>query len=143
MAHPLDGARLKVIRAEEHLNCLKLTIATYVQSDPSSGVIKYDGQYIQPDISIAEVNPPTIRSIIGDCLGNCRSALDYIVWELANGYAGRRLVPPPAGNDKPYFPIFADPRKFASSLHSLSKYKIPACAIKEIEAVQPYFGGYQ
>ena len=140
MTHPLDGARLKVVRAEQHLDGLKSAISLYIKSDPSGGVVKFDGQYVKPIVSIDEVNPPIIRTIIGDFLSNCRSALDYIVWELAVRYAGRDLVPPPAGSDKPYFPIFDDPGKCANQRTGLSKYKIPADAIREIENVQPYPG---
>src|ERR1039457_177878 len=58
-------------------------------------------------------------------------------------YVGRRLVGPPDGKDRPYFPIFEAPKACSGYLDRLSHYKIPACAFDEIKAVQPYGGGYQ
>ena len=34
MNHPLDGARLKVVRAQGHLNSLKSEIGTYLDTPP-------------------------------------------------------------------------------------------------------------
>src|ERR1035437_8630899 len=144
MNHPLDGERLKVDRAQEYLDALKIAIAKYVESDPCMVIVENDSAgNLAPRTEISYESDPGLRTIIGDCLSNSRSALDYIVWELASRYAGRELVVPPFGTDKPYFPIYVVPNKCVGYINSLSQYNIPAGALDEIRAVQPYFGGYQ
>src|SRR6185312_1300434 len=105
MAHPLNGARLKVCRAEEHLQALKESIADYVASVPYELAAEDDGETVNLVLTLISHPDPTIGAVIGDCLHNLRSALDYLMWELAGTYVNRRLEPPPDGKDRVYFPI--------------------------------------
>jgi len=141
----LNGARFKVVWAQEHLNTLKREIARYLEPNP------YTLEPIQNDSgdwgakgTITTQPPIHLSGIIGDCLNNARSALDYVMWELAGTYVGRKLIAPPDGNDRPYFPTFIDPNKFEKrGLESLAEYRIPDPVIREMRAVQPYNSGYQ
>src|SRR5437868_3625124 len=97
MPHPLDGSKLKVIRAQEHLDSLKTEIRRYLKDQPSEaisyGTDHPDALFVIhnfPD-NLSFPSPPVLFSaIIGDCVTNARAALDYIMWELAQRY----LTPP-------------------------------------------------
>jgi hypothetical protein len=144
MPHPLNGARLKVVRAQEHLDTLKLEIDRYLKSKKYlvTPIQNESGDWgVEHEIT---ANPdPRFSAIIGDCLHNARCALDYIMWEVAGTFAQRVLVAPPQGTDKPYFPIYDNPAGFKKSIPALSKYKIPDPVIAEFEAVQAYKAGYE
>src|SRR4051812_18603330 len=125
MNHPLDGARLKIVRAQEHLDSLKAEIEMYLHEQPhevysrpqtypynsrrgAAYAAYYSAsiQHVLPAL-IPGVPPLRLSTIIGDCVTNARAALDYIVWELA-----QRFFDPPFdltnGNDRRIvaFPIF-------------------------------------
>src|SRR5438094_6769697 len=98
MKHPLDGARLKVIRAQEHLDCLKAEVWMYLHQQPDEVRSQPERSpqhtwlrptHVLPPIVPAEP-PPRLSAIIGDCVTNARAALDYIMWELAE----RHFDPP-------------------------------------------------
>ena len=152
MNSPLDGARLKIIRAQEHLDSLKAEIRMYLDEQPHevrSQPAKYghrssDLQMLPP--LIPEEPPLRLSAIIGDCVTNARAALDYIVWELVQRY----LDPPfdsTNRNDRHIvtFPIYQSPTAadLKARLDGLTKRKIPARAITEIQAAQPYNAGYE
>jgi hypothetical protein len=164
MNHPLDGARLKIVRAQEHLDSLKAEIRMYldeqpheVRSQPETHTRGRDqtnfyAYYAQtnPVHSLPPLVPgvPPLRlsTIIGDCVTNARAALDYIVWELAQ----RHFKPPfnvTDRNDRRIvaFPIYpsASDAGLKDRLNRLTDRQIPAGAIKEIEATQPYNAGYE
>jgi len=153
MNHPLDGARLKVVRAQEHLDSLKAEIRMYLDEQPHEvrSEPKHNVHPAYPHIEILRdltPAPPPLRfsAIIGDCVTNVRAALDYIVWELAQ----RHFVPSfdiANRNDRRIvsFPLSetATDAGLKNRLNSLTNRKIPAGAITEIEAAQPYNAGYE
>jgi hypothetical protein len=105
MAHPLDGARLKVVWAQKHLDLFKVELGRYLDSNPHDAVpqIKGDIATIQATL---RVHPPLeLSCIIGDCVCNLRAALDYISWELANHFAVRNGITPPTTKTNLYFPL--------------------------------------
>ncbi len=146
MQHPLDGARLKIVRAEEHLNALKDEIARYMDGKPYSFPIEQDEDSVKIHKAVITTEPPLrLSCLLGDCLVNLRSSLDYVAWQLAVRYAGRQLSP---GTDRIYFPIMGQ----ADNRHRFDKnrrpqlekaYSIPAPAVDLIEGVQPYYAGYE
>src|SRR5580765_8130368 len=96
MNHPLDGARLKVIRAEEHLDSLKAEIRMYLKGDPYA-VVPHEGY--DPGVTLAVTQPPLrLSTLVGDVVVNARAALDYIVFQLSREY----FIPPfdPATADR-------------------------------------------
>ena|ERR1035437_5965395 len=103
MDRSLDGARLKVVRAKQHLETFKSAVALYIESDPCAVIVDKNDDILPHRTEISEFDP-LLRTFIGDCIHNLRSALDYIVWDLASCYAGRELVGPPFGKDRPSFP---------------------------------------
>lgn len=141
MSRPLDGARLKVVRAQEHLDALKAEIRRYADTHPYEIVPEQREQIWQFEVRITTPPPLALSVIIGDCMANLRTALDYIVWQLALRYAARKLV---IGKDRPYFPVYDDPVRCGDKLNGLARrYSIPPNAVSEIKAVQPYHPGYE
>ena len=144
---PLDGARLKVVWADKHLDSLKSEVATFLNTHPYRLVADDDMQYwrVYPR---ADSVPDPIKLIAGDCIACLRAALDYIAWALAVRWAGRPLAPPPAGDDKPYFPLFNSRGAFHSVVvkdkRGLAKrFSIPAPTLSELDSAQPYPGRNQ
>jgi hypothetical protein len=147
MAHPLDGARLKVVWAQEHIDTLKAEIRAYLDKRPYEVTAENKPNFgIVGKVTIIIPPPMSLSALIGDCATNARATLDYIVWELA----GRYFSPPfNAGNANDRritsFPISNLPSDagYVNRLTSLANRKIPAVAIDEIKAVQPYNEAYQ
>jgi hypothetical protein len=89
-----------------------------------------------------------ISAVIGDCLQNLNSALDYVMWEIAGTFANRVLEAPPIGDDAPHFPIFDEVDNFNVYVARLNNprkwnYKIPTPVISAFASVQPYNTGYE
>jgi hypothetical protein len=146
--NPLGGAHLKIIRAHEHLDSLKHHVRLYLDTKPYAFPTQQNLNLVHVGKPVTTVPPHLdIGLIIGDCLGAMMASLDYVAWELASKYAGRVLIPPPsATNDKPSFPLFADPalyvrRNWAGGMRA--RYKVPAHVLDEVELVQPYHAGYE
>ena len=143
MNKPLDGARLKVVRAQEHLDSLKAEIRMYLGSDPYEFPIEQQGNRWTTKVVTGEP-PIRLSTIVGDCVGNARAALDYIVWQLAVKY----LSDPPLGVEEDTwlsFPIYRDPTDlgYVNKINRFTNRKIPALAIAEINATQPHNAGYE
>jgi len=85
-----------------------------------------------------------MSGIIGDIVTNTRAALDYIMWELAQRYFSPPLDITKGGDKKlASFPVFETPGKVQDCFDGLADRQIPAGAISEIKAVQPYNAGYE
>lgn len=137
MNHPLDGARLKIVRAQEHLNALKAQIGRYIEGKPYALVVEKDGAMWTGRCVVRMEPPPRFSSIVGDCVTNARAALDYIAWQLASKYF--RPVLNPEVDRWVYFPISVDTsnRGYVKKINEFADRQIPAAAIAEIHAVQP------
>lgn len=152
MANPLDGARLKVVRAQEHVDALKGEIGSYLDTWPYEFVPnpKFDSLNLSikdaPLFRITTAPPLHCSLIIGDCVTNLRAALDYILWELTARYfnppfdvtdlSDRRITS---------FPIYEKPGDagYTDRLKRLTKRGLPTPAIDLIDLVQPHNGGYK
>jgi hypothetical protein len=148
MPHPLDGSRLKVIRAQEHLDSLKAEIGMYLNNDPYEIIPNEQPKPGQYSGTIRVKVPPPLRlsAVIGDCVTNCRAALDYIVWELASHYFNPRFDPKKREDRQiTSFPIYRDAldENYLHRLKRLADRHVPAGAIDRIKAAQPYNGGYE
>jgi len=155
MTQPLDGARLKIIRAQEHLDSLKAEVRMYldtqpqvIRSKPARSELggRINSAPIQELETVVPGAPPVrLSAIIGDCVTNARAALDYIAWELAQKYFSPRLDVKKNPGDKKLasFPILQKPASLKKYLNDLKNRKMPTKVIKEIEASQPYNTGYE
>lgn len=161
MDHPLDGARLKVARAIEHLDLLKRELGEYLDGtlkpymirikEKAEGIAAERLREVRPDVvswwriefDIHRQPPLHLSVVIGDCINNLRSTLDYIAWALATRYAGRPLRTTRPKQDKIYFPLWNDPMRADRACDSLAQWGIPAHAIRTIKDVQPHNQGYE
>jgi hypothetical protein len=84
--HVLDGAFERVARAEKHIADLRAELSRWIVEQENSVVPKFDPQPPHNLIfdTSATIGPPLIVGVlIGEASYNLRSALDYLVFELA------------------------------------------------------------
>jgi len=138
----LAGAREKVNRAVEQFNSLQAEVGPWVEGQPQELFVGFEAQTQR--WSYALINPgdaPPLRFavIIGEVVHDLRSALDHLVWQLAENN--------PKGNgasERNQFPIFdkvdRDPKKWKDRRNRwramLSNVEPTHCAT--IKALQPY-----
>jgi hypothetical protein len=142
---PLDGARLKIVRAQEHLKSFNEIARRYIDTQPYAVVSKIEGDCISIEGVITAEPPPSLACIVGDFVTNLRASLDYIAWELVQ-FAGNTLTE--SEQKRVTFPIiltqarFTDPKSAAMYLGG-NTCGIPASTLSIIESVQPYQTGYE
>lgn len=131
----LSGVRLKLDRAEHHIESLRAEIQTFRQRKPKpfgfrtekrSGL---DGSVEYVLYAIVREPPPREWAlIIGDAVQNIRSALEHLVYELSTPTGQRRGTQFPIFDDECRFKVLGEP-KIAT---------IKGDERKLIERVQPY-----
>ena len=143
MPNPLDGARLKIARAQEHLEAFNEVGGRYIRTEPYGIVSKVEGDFIHVEGVITVEPPRCLACIVGDFVTNLRASLDYIAWELAMK-AGRSLSD--SQKRRIAFPIALDKASFSkkdgTAAHLERVCGIPATTIAVIESVQPFDGLY-
>lgn len=140
MAHPLDGAFARVVRAEEHLaelsqaiaRCTLLdsdrdAIAAVAEFDPKA-MNKWDKLYVLMGVDV----PHVFSILIGEICYNLRSALDYLIWELARLDSG-------GVKERTQFPIEDTPDGFMGRRQTFLN-GINHSHVALIETLQPYKG---
>lgn len=129
----LDNARRKHFRAVVHLKELITELEWYFQTDPGAMVPEPEYSPDNPICSFQAKEPVPARFglIVGDCLQNLRSTLDYLVWELVLA-AGNT----PSGDNM--FPICTTPENFKKALEKKRLEGVGVDAKAEIESLQPY-----
>jgi hypothetical protein len=136
--HPLDGPKLKVNRAKEHLDRLSEAIRSFFDTRPMDFTTNFDEQNSRKIIrvSMSRDVPARISIIAGDAMYNLRSALDQTAYQLAY-LSGKEP------NSRCEFPI-SDKRPDGRKQKELMKKLegIPADAIKMINIFQPYTRAY-
>jgi hypothetical protein len=88
--HPLDSARAKLRRADEHLDALKTEAGAWLDSRPYDFYWKSPSPdetltpHLELDIHVGVVREPpeTLGVTLGDVLHNLRGALDNLFWAL-------------------------------------------------------------
>jgi hypothetical protein len=133
---PLEAVRVKLVRAEKHLN--EVTVATlgYAQGECSIA-LEPDSErkmFVQR-VRLSPSASPEISAIAGDFLANMKSILDYIVWELVKATPGNL---PTASNQ---FPISDTASDFAGQVARKRLRGVPNEAAALIERLQPYNAG--
>lgn len=133
--YTLEGPRLKVERANRHIDEFEIEIEAYRQTKPYTIAPNIDtaapGEIIKIDLPNAV--PMNLSVIAGDVLHNLRSALDHLVSRLAerNGANSTRDV---------YFPFGRDSTGFESSAKEKIK-RLSTSAQTFIRDLKPYKGG--
>ena len=133
---PLDGIKLKLIRAQKHLDDVMgiLSLIKVGECCITPERSEKLGLLVQR-ISIQPKPPLELSVVIGDFLFGVRSALDHLIWQLVI-HNGRS---PTARN---MFPITSAPALFNAAVterRRLEGVSPKACAI--IESLQPYHIG--
>ncbi|HEU4713891.1 MAG TPA: hypothetical protein VFS76_20155 [Pyrinomonadaceae bacterium] len=131
MNHPLDGVREKIVKAEAHLATVRAEIASHKNKCTilAKKRPKGDSSF---DLYINFPDPPlSLSCAISDCIQNLRTALDYLVYELALP-AGE----PPIHN---LFPICNTPQVYERQVEQRDRlHNVPDKARAIIESLQPY-----
>lgn len=142
---PLEGVRLKLDRADEHLDRLDREMRDRFDNQTYRVREKSDTRRLDKVIEILEQpeTDPRWGPLIGDFAHNLRSALDHLAWQLAllNKRAAKKAALagdpwPPRRNE---FPIFADishPRAKRRFKKTLSAFLVRHQ--RRIRGEQPY-----
>ena len=131
----LDSVRLKIGRAKEHAELLEAELTRYFDGKPCQIVAKYDKNgNLFCKLVVSVPIPDKISLIIGDSLQSIRSALDYLVWELA-------LAAKTEPGEKHAFPVCATHKAFKDEIRRGRLSGLPEAMIAKIEALQPYHRG--
>jgi hypothetical protein len=132
-----DPVLWKVFRSKTHAMELQTEIQRYFNTNPAK-IVRDEGGNSDEFIGTIKPGgaiPGRLPIIIGDCLQNLRSALDYMVWELvlaAKNKPGRHNM----------FPICSTLKAFEDQLNKKNRLKgINPDAIAEIQSLQPYHSG--
>lgn len=146
MPHPLDGARLKIERAKEHLRSFNEEGSRYLSTEPYQLVAKRVGDLLTVEVAITSEPPPLLACVVGDFVTNLRAGLDYVAWELFVKFGAQTLSE--SQKRRISFPIFASATDFAdagSSAQFLNSIygTAGAAAFTIIESVQPYHAGWE
>ena len=100
--HPLDGAFLKLNRANHHLHTLQQAIEDWRNQPPYEvvGRIVSEGDLRKYLVTVQELLPirPEFSLMVGDVCNNARSVLDHVLWQLC-------LLIDPAFDKRVQFPI--------------------------------------
>lgn len=131
----LAVVRSKIDWAEKHRGAINAEVAQYFQNSAGLIVAEVDaGLYGGVRGTYGPGIPESVPLMIGDCLQNLRSALDYLVWELclaANAEPGKDNA----------FPVCKSAEAFKDSLKRKRLKGVPQDAIAAIERLQPYHSG--
>lgn len=133
----LDSVRQKIFRAILHAQSLETELHRYFDSDPAHMVRDKDSPDDAPTFTLKPKGPMPARFglIIGDCLQNLRSSLDYLVWELVLATNSQ-----PAEHNM--FPICTSADLFRNAVSKRKRLLgVHPDAVAEIEALQPYHLG--
>lgn len=140
----LADAREKLRWAEHHMEILRANIEAFEQRDSHSITVDIDsdaGEYVFR-VQNLEVRDPEWRIIIGDCVHNARTALDYVAVRLWAHVTGRD----PSDIEDIQFPIVSPKIRPGATDADIQKawtaardsFKTPATKF----AKEPSFSGY-
>ena len=134
--HVLDSVFERVVRTEEHLVDLRERLAATLQLRENSVGAKFAPNPPYSLLLIRPLNMPTplrVGVLIGEICYNLRSALDYLVFELARLDSGV----PQKGTQ---FPIVDTANEFRSKRTIAYLRGVNQAHIAAIERLQPYMG---
>jgi hypothetical protein len=131
---PLDGVRLKLLRAWKQLGELKADMSLFLDSRPYRPTIQFNPkrQRLSVEVKVDRSVDKMWAVRIGEIVHNFRSPLDHIVWHLA----GRPIAP----GTKTQFPIFESPNGFKDRGIKQFLKNVNSKAIALIRSEQPFEG---
>jgi hypothetical protein len=131
--HPLDSARLKIRRAEDHIRALNQCVQRFRKTDPYrvTRELERDGAEHVYTVAVRSQPPSYLGAIVGDFFHNVRSALDSIIYDVS-------LAAKPALTEKERntigFPIALREQNFDVAQIRFA----PSAAQTEVKSAQPY-----
>lgn len=131
----LYGVMEKRNRAEHHLVAIEQCITDFFNSDPYPVITdshSEDGIYHARLVHPKRLPARQLALMIGDCVHNMRSALDYIAWELAGA---------DPGDMETMFPIY-DTKPGFDKLGRRRIKRLPDKAKTLVEWLQPFDTGH-
>lgn len=132
--HLLDGARTKIVRAQEHIRQLNYEINTFLQSKPYtiSGEHRNDGKEYVFVVRQPPVIPLRFSAIIGDIIHNLRSSLDHLIYGLIVKNSG-------TPTNKNQFPICTTAEYYKEATNQKKcLHGVSDSAKSIIKSLQPY-----
>jgi hypothetical protein len=132
----LESVRQKICHSKLHLEFLKSELKRYFDTVRCEVVPDANSSKDRPTFSLHMKTPipAKLGLIVGDCLQNLRSSLDYLVWELV-------LVSKNEPSKKNMFPICATSDSFQAALSGHRIEGVSPEAAKLIDDFQPYHEG--
>jgi hypothetical protein len=123
----------KVDWACEHAKELKAEIDRYIGDEPHEVMVDQHPDTLSLAVTVLQriPIPLAIPYLIGDCIQNLRSSLDYLVWELV-------LCSKNTPKKRSQFPICDTPEGFQGQVSRHRLDGVPPDAVAEIERLQPY-----
>jgi hypothetical protein len=140
---PLDSSRRKIARAKKHLADLEReTGAFFARPDMYQPFIEAHPEkagWTILKVRFLEELPQEFEEIVGDVLGNLRSALDHAVFGIALAFAESTNSPKPK-MDTACFPFAKDAAHFENALKGRCA-SVPAELHSIFRDCKPYGGG--
>lgn len=134
----LDSINSKFNWANHHFQLLNLAIAEYLKVNPCKFVAKphistdEDGRrWVMGTFEAVEPIPEPLALILGDCLSNLRSTLDYLVWELVRSNGKEASV-------SNAFPVAHTLDAYEEEINRGRLKGVDPAAVALIQSVQPY-----
>jgi hypothetical protein len=138
MSHPtVEKIRVKVIRAEQHIQDFQRGLAAFVDTKPYAISVKEDARSEKRIhyVSKADPVPDALAAVAADAIQNLRAVLDQIAYQLV--LAERRGTPP---DWKVYFPITGSAASYKATRGGFIKC-VRQEIIDAIDATEAYKGG--
>lgn len=131
----LSGVRAKIERANQHVNDLQAAVNTFAERKSNRVIIEVDKEARKTifKAQITEDIPPEVSAIIGDCVHNLRTALDYIICNAV--VTNKRQIRKAHG-----FPIASSRKKFEAACVGKIDGTTQEVA-KLLHRLKPYSGG--
>lgn len=126
----LDESRAKLGRAYQHFKSLEDQITSFLEAKPYRVAIENpsDGRYVFRLDNAPEIPAKEWALMVGDCVHNLRSSLDYIAWRLAGS---------DPGDTQTQFPIFTSKAGWDSHSQRRVGRMLPS-AQTHLQRNQPY-----
>jgi hypothetical protein len=137
MIQPFHGARLKIERANQHINDLYLQSREFSNTDPYSILVEDNPETGDSvlKISMDQVTPDRMLLTVGDTIHNLRSALDFAMSDIEFNTTGTR-------DPHTHFPIRPTRNELIAAVNGGLKKKAPKAVIDFIvDTIQPYKRG--
>ncbi len=133
----MDGVRLKLSRAMEHLLRLDDEIDEYRGRKPFTVLREVDpgDARLRFGFFLTELPPAHLSVVIGDIVNNLRSSLDHLAWQLVIANGGTPRTSPPTTQ----FPLHGSRTMSNGKLRKIEVAGgVAPKALAVVESLQPY-----